>query len=48
MPKSEIEHLTLGVLADTEAVLADGSKARLRCYYGIVEWMGRNCSRPSS
>ncbi|XZE36710.1 hypothetical protein SH501x_002294 [Pirellulaceae bacterium SH501] len=41
MPKSEIEHLTLGVLADTEAVLADGSKARLRCYYGIVECMGR-------
>jgi clan AA aspartic protease len=41
MSKSEIERLGLGVLADTDAVLADGSKARLRCYYCIVEWMGQ-------
>jgi clan AA aspartic protease len=41
MPKAEIERLELGVLADTDAVLADGSKARLRCYYCIVEWMGQ-------
>jgi clan AA aspartic protease len=40
MSKAEIERLGLGVLADTDAVLADGSKARLRCYYCIVEWMG--------
>ncbi len=39
MPKSEIERLGLRVLADTDAVLADGSTARLRCYYCIVDWM---------
>ena len=39
MPKSEIERLGLGVLADTDAVLADGSTARLRCYYCVVDWM---------
>lgn len=39
MPKSEIERLRLGVLADTDAVLADGSMARLRCYYCVVEWL---------
>ena len=39
MPKSEIERLSLGVLADTDAVLADGSMARLRCYYCVVEWL---------
>lgn len=39
MPKSEIERLSLGVLADTDAVLADGSTARLRCYYCVVDWM---------
>jgi clan AA aspartic protease len=39
MPKSEIERLHLGVLADTDAILADGSTARLRCYYCVVDWM---------
>ena len=39
MPKSEIERLGLGVLADTDAVLADGSTARLRCYSCVVDWM---------
>jgi len=39
MPKSEIERLSLGVLADTDAFLADGSTARLRCYYCVVEWL---------
>jgi hypothetical protein len=37
MPKSEIVRLGLGVLADTEAVLADGSTTRLRCYYCVVD-----------
>lgn len=41
MPKSEIERLNLDVLADTDAVLADGSTARLRCYYCVVDWMGQ-------
>jgi clan AA aspartic protease len=40
MPKSEIERLKLAVLADTDAVLADGSTARLRCYYCVVDWLG--------
>ena len=39
MPRSEIERLGLGVLADTDAILADGSTARLRCYYCVVDWM---------
>ncbi len=39
MPKSEIERLGLSVLADTDAILADGSMARLRCYYCVVDWM---------
>lgn len=39
MPEPEIERLALGVLADTDAVLADGSTARLRCYYCVVDWM---------
>jgi clan AA aspartic protease len=39
MPKSEIERLNLGVLADTDAILADGSTARLRCYYCVVDWL---------
>jgi clan AA aspartic protease len=39
MPKSVIEKLALGILADTDAVLADGSTARLRCYFCVVEWM---------
>ena len=39
MPKSEIERLRLSVLADTDAVLADGSTARLRCYYCVADWM---------
>jgi clan AA aspartic protease len=38
--KSEVERLDLGVLADTTAILADGSKGRLRCYYCVVDWMG--------
>jgi hypothetical protein len=37
MPKSEIERLELSVLADTDAILADGSTARLRCYYCVVD-----------
>jgi clan AA aspartic protease len=41
MPKSEIERLELSVLADTDAILADGSTARLRCYYCVVDWMGQ-------
>ncbi len=41
MPKSEIERLGLGVLADTDAVLADGSTTRLRCYYCVVDWMNQ-------
>lgn len=41
MPKFEIEKLGLGVLADTEAVLADGSIAKMRCYYCVVEWMSQ-------
>jgi len=40
MPKSEIVRLGLGVLADTDAVLADGSTTRLRCYYCVVDWLG--------
>jgi len=39
MPKSEIERLGLGVLADTDAILADGTTTRLRCYYCVVDWM---------
>ena len=39
MPKSEIERLGLGVLADTGAILADGTTTRLRCYYCVVDWM---------
>lgn len=39
MPKIEIERLSLGVLADTDAVLADGSTARLHCYYCVVDWL---------
>jgi clan AA aspartic protease len=41
MPKSEIERLELSVLADTDAILADGSTARLRCYYCVFDWMGQ-------
>ena len=41
LPKSEIERLKLGVVADTDAILADGSTVRLRCYYCIVDWLGR-------
>lgn len=41
MPKSEIERLGLGVLADTDAMLADGSTVRLRCYYCVVDWLGQ-------
>ena len=41
MPKSEIERMGLGVIADTDAVLADGSTVRLRCYYCVVEWLGQ-------
>lgn len=41
MPRPDIERLDLGVLADTDAVLADGSIARLRCYYCIVDWIGQ-------
>lgn len=39
MPKSEIERLGLSVLADTDAVLADGSTTRLRCYFCVIDWM---------
>lgn len=39
MPRTEIERLCLEVLAYTDAVLADGSTARLRCYYCVVDWM---------
>ena len=39
MPKSDIVNSGLGVLADTDAVLADGSTTRLRCYYCVVDWM---------
>jgi clan AA aspartic protease len=42
MPRSEIERLGLGVLADTDAVLADGSTVRLRCYYCVVDWMDQS------
>jgi clan AA aspartic protease len=41
MPNSEVVRLELSVLADTEAVLADGSKTRLRCYYCVVDWLGQ-------
>ncbi len=41
MPKTEIERLRLGVLAETDAVLADGAMTRLRCYYCVVEWLGQ-------
>jgi predicted aspartyl protease len=41
MPNQEIERLGLSVLADTDAVLADGSTARLRCYYCVIDWMGQ-------
>jgi clan AA aspartic protease len=41
MPKLEIQKLGLSVLADTDAILADGSAARLRCYYCVVDWMGQ-------
>ena len=39
MPKSEIESLCLKVLADTDAILADGTTTRLRCYYCVVDWL---------
>ena len=39
MPKSEIESLGLRVLADTDAILADGTTTRLRCYYCVVDWV---------
>jgi clan AA aspartic protease len=39
MPKSEIERLGLRVLADTDAILADGITTRLRCFYCVVDWM---------
>ena len=39
MPKSDIERLCLGVLAVSDAVLADGSTTRLRCYYCVVDWL---------
>lgn len=41
MPTSEIERLSLNVLADTDAVLADGTTTRLRCYYCVVDWMNQ-------
>lgn len=37
LPRSQIEELGLDVIADTEAILADGSKTQLRCYYCVVE-----------
>ena len=40
LPRSQIEELGLDVIADTEAILADGSKTRLRCYYCVVDWLG--------
>lgn len=39
LPRSQIEELGLDVIADTEAILADGSKTQLRCYYCVVEWL---------
>lgn len=39
LPKSEIDRLGLDAIADTEAILADGSTARLRCYYCVVDWL---------
>ncbi|MFN4904923.1 MAG: hypothetical protein ACK6AO_12670 [Planctomycetota bacterium] len=41
LSKSDIIRLGLGVLADTDAVLADGSTTRLRCYYCVVDWMNQ-------
>jgi predicted aspartyl protease len=29
------------ILYDTDAVLADGSTTRLRCYYCVVDWMNQ-------
>lgn len=42
MPKSEIESLCLKVLADTDAILADGTTTRLRCYYCVVDWLDQS------
>ena len=39
MPKVEVARLGLGVLADADAVLADVTTTRLRCYYCVVDWM---------
>ncbi len=38
LPRSTIEELKLDLIAD--AILADGSKTRLRCYYCVVDWLG--------
>ena len=40
LPRSQIEELGLDVIADAEAILADGSRTRLRCYYCVVDWLG--------
>ena len=39
LPKSEIDILGLGLIANTDAILADGSTAHLRCYYCVVDWL---------
>ena len=41
LPKSVIDILGLDVIADTDAILADGSTTRLRCYYCVIEWLGQ-------
>ncbi len=36
-----VESLDLEALAETEAILADGSKISLETYVGFIEWFGR-------
>lgn len=40
LPASEIQRLGLRSLAQTEAVLADGSIIVLESYYCVVQWFG--------
>lgn len=39
LPKSLIDQIGLELLAETEAILADGSIAKLKCFYGVVDWL---------
>ncbi len=40
MPREQIQDLELDLLAETDAILADGSKVTLEAYVCFVEWFG--------